>query len=81
MTSRLFRQAIKAARKAKGHTRRFRKSLTSHAILFQSRTRDSTRACKCFYELVTFFDISVDQFSSRIKHRTKAHSVVNLMSF
>ena len=59
-----FGQAIKAARKAKGYTReRLGKELDiAPRYLVSIENEGQHPSLQVFYELVTFFDISVDQF-------------------
>lgn len=59
-----FGQAIKAARKAKGCTReRLGKKLDiAPRYLVSIENEGQHPSLQVFYELVTFFDISVDQF-------------------
>lgn len=59
-----FSQAIKAARKAKGYTReRLWKELDiAPHYLVSIENEGQHPSLQVFYELVTFFDISVDQF-------------------
>ena len=59
-----FGQAIKAARKAKGYTReRLGKELDiAPRYLVSIENEGKHPSLQVFYELVTFFDISVDQF-------------------
>lgn len=38
------------------------KCISHHVILLILRIKDNSRVCKFFYELVTRYDISVDQF-------------------
>ena len=59
-----FGQAIKTARKAKGYTReRLGKELDiATRYLVSIENEGQHPSLQVFYELVTFFDISVDQF-------------------
>lgn len=60
----VFGQAIKAARKAKGYTREQlgRELNIAPRYLVSIENEGQHPSLQVFYELVTFFDISVDQF-------------------
>lgn len=73
-----FGQTIKEARKAKGISRN---QLADRLNIASIENSGQHPSLQIFYELVTFFDISVDQIFFRQKCRVKLHSAANLMSF
>ena len=55
------------------------KCISHHVILLILRIKDNSRVYKFFHELVTRYDISVDQFFSQINQRKKIHNVGSLI--
>lgn len=76
-----FGQAIKAARMAKGESR---KNISddmniSPRYLANIENKGQQPSLQIFYELVTRYHISVDQFFSRMKQQTRLPAAVSLI--
>lgn len=72
-----FGQAIKAARMAKGESRK--NVSVSPRYLANIENKGQQPSLQIFYELVTRYHISVDQFFSRMKQQTRLPAAVSLI--
>ncbi|WP_331670342.1 helix-turn-helix transcriptional regulator [Enterocloster bolteae] len=72
MRFKAFGQAIKEARKAKGISRNHLADRLNIAPRYIASIENSRQhpSLQIFYELVTFLDVSIDQFFSRMRKRT-----------